>query len=115
MVTSSQQISQTLENFLREAAEASLFSIREKQTKAFMFASMVKALLTSDQNIGTTSIPRTRGINQSRILSPTVYESVPCRNDFRSTVLNNVRKSDELDTTVDGPTTNENDTAYCEM
>ena len=34
-----------------------------------------------------------------------------CINDVRSTVLNNVRKSDELDTTVGGPTTNENDTA----
>ena len=45
------------------------------------------------------------------MLDPTMYENVPCRNDFRSTVLNNVRKSDELDTTVDGPTTNENDTA----
>ena len=40
-----------------------------------------------------------------------MYENVPSRNDVRSTVLNNVRKSDELDTTVDGPTPNENDTA----
>ena len=40
-----------------------------------------------------------------------MIENVPCRNDVRSTVLSNVRKSDELDTTVDGLTTNENDTA----
>ena len=34
-----------------------------------------------------------------------------CINDVRSTFLNNVRESDELNTTVDGPTTNENHTA----
>ena len=44
------------------------------------------------------------------MLAPTMYENVPCINDVRSTLLNNVRKSDELDTTVDGLTTNENDT-----
>ena len=87
------------------------FLIGEKQKKAFMFASLGKALLTSNQNVGATSIPRTRRINQGRILAPTMYENVPCRNDVRSTVLNNVRKSDELDTTIDRLTTNENDTA----
>ena len=45
------------------------------------------------------------------MLAPTMIEDVPCRNDARSTVLSNVRKSDELDTTVDGLRTNENDTA----
>ena len=76
-----------------------------------MLVSLVKTFLASNRNIGTTSIPRTRRINQSRILAPTVYENVPCVDNVRSTVLNNVRESDELDTTVDGPTTNENDTA----
>ena len=45
------------------------------------------------------------------MLAPTMIEDVTCRNDVRSTVLSNVRKSDELDTTVDRLTTNENDTA----
>ena len=45
------------------------------------------------------------------MLAPTMYKNVPCRNYVRSTVLNNARKSDELNTTVDRPTTNENDTA----
>ena len=40
-----------------------------------------------------------------------MYENVRCKNDFKSTVLNNVQKSDELDTNVDGLMTNENDTA----
>ena len=86
------------------------FSIGEKQTQTFMLASLVKTFLAGNRNIGTTSISRNRRIDQSRILAPTVYKNVPCRNNFRSTVLNNVRKSDELDTTVDGLTTNKNDT-----
>ena len=52
-----------------------------------------------------------RRIDQSRILAPTVYENVSCGDNVRSTVLNNVRELDELDTTIDGPTTNENHTA----
>ena len=76
-----------------------------------MFASLVIALLTSNQNVRTTSIPRTRRINQGQILAPTMYKNVPCRNVVRSTVLNNVRKSDEIDTTVDEPTPNENESA----
>ena len=87
------------------------FLIGEKQTKLSVFASLVKSLLTSNRNVRTTSIPRTRRINQGWMLAPTMYENFPCRNDVRSTVLNNVRKSDELNTTVDGLTTNENDTA----
>ena len=87
------------------------FPIGEKQTQTFMFASLVKTLLTSNHNVGSTSISRTRRINQSRILAPTVYKDVPCRNNVIITVFNNVRKSDELDTTVDGPTTNENHTS----
>ena len=73
--------------------------------------SLIKTLLASNRNVGTTSMPRTQRINQSRILAPTVYKNVPCGNNVRSTVLNNVRELDELDTTVDGPTTNENHTA----
>ena len=76
------------------------FPIGEKQTQTFMFASLVKTHRTSNWNVGTNSIPRTRRINQSRILAPTVYENVPCGNNVRITVLNNVRESDELDTTV---------------
>ena len=80
------------------------FSIGENQTKAFVFASLVKTLLASNGHVRTTSVPRARRINKGRMLAPTMIEDVPCRNDARSTVLSNVRKSDELDTTVDGLT-----------
>ena len=50
------------------------FPIGENQAHTFMLASLVKAFLTRYRNVGTTSIPRTRRINQSRILAPTVYE-----------------------------------------
>ena len=87
------------------------FSIGENQTKTFVFASLVKSLLASNWHVRTTSIPRARRINKGRMLAPTIIENIPCRNDVRSTVLRNVQKSDELDTNVDGLTTNKNDTA----
>ena len=87
------------------------FSTGEKQTKTFMFAFMVKTLLASNRHVSTTSVPRARLFNIGRMLAPTMIEDVPCRNDVRRTVLSNVRKSDKLDTTVDRPTTNENDAA----
>ena len=87
------------------------FLIREKQTKAFVFTSLVKTLLVSTGHVRTTSVPRARWINKGRMLAPTMIEDVPCRNYVRSTVLSNVRKSDELDTTVDGLKTNKNDAA----
>ena len=76
-----------------------------------MFASLVKKLLASNGHVRTTSVPRARRINKCRMLAPKMIENVPCRNYVRSTVLSNVRKSDELDTTVDGLTANKNDTA----
>ena len=75
-----------------------------------MLESLVKTFLAGNRNARTTSIPGTRRINQIQILAPTVYKNVSCGNNVRSTVLNNVRESDELDTTIDGPTTNENHT-----
>ena len=87
------------------------FSSGENQTKAFMFTSLVKTLLASNRHVSTTSVPRARIFNNGRMLAPTMIEDVPCRDDFRSTVLSNVRKSDKLDTTVDGPTTDEKDAA----
>ena len=59
------------------------FSIGEKQAHTFMLASLVKAFLTRNRNVGTTSIPRTRRINKSRILTPTVYEDVSCGDNVR--------------------------------
>ena len=76
-----------------------------------MFTSLVKTLLASNRHVSTTSVTRARQFNNGRMLAPTMIEDVPCRNDVRSTFLSNVRKSDKLDTTVDGPTTNENDAA----
>ena len=48
------------------------FPIGEKQAQTFMLASLVKTFLAGNQNVGTTSIPGTQQINQSRILAPTV-------------------------------------------
>ena len=50
------------------------FPIGENQAQTFMLASLVKTFLGGNWNVGTTSIPRTRRINQSRILAPTMYK-----------------------------------------
>ena len=48
------------------------FSIGEKQTKSFVFSSLVKALLASNWHVRTTSVPRAQRINQGRMLAPTM-------------------------------------------
>ena len=76
-----------------------------------MLTSLIEALLVRNRNIGTTSILGASRTNQSRILSPGMHEDISGRDNVRSTVRNDVHKSDKLDTTVDGPTTDERNTA----
>ena len=76
-----------------------------------MVTSLIEALLASNGNIRSTIILGASRTNQSRIFSPGMHEDISGRDDVRSTVLNDVREADKLDTTVDGPTTNERNTA----
>ena len=48
------------------------FSTGEKQTKAFVFASLVKTLLASNGHVRTTSVPRARQFNKGRMPAPTI-------------------------------------------
>ena len=76
-----------------------------------MVTSLIEALLASNGNIGTKNIFGTNRTNKSRIFAPGMHEDIYGRDDVRSTVRNDVREADKLDTTVDGPTTDERNTA----
>ena len=78
---------------------------RRKQNRFFL-KNMVRK-----RNIGTTSILGSRRTNQSRIFDPGMHEDISGRDNVRSTFRDDVREADKLDTTVDGPTTDERNTA----
>ena len=87
------------------------FSSGEKESNTFMFASLVEGLLARNRHVGTASIPRTQLFDNGRILTPATMEDIRRGYDVRRSVLVNMRKSDELYTTVDGPTPNETEAA----
>ena len=77
-----------------------------------MLTSFVEAFLARNQNIGTTSILGSHRPNHSRIISPRMHKDISGRDNVRSTVRNDLRIADKLDTTVDRLTTDERNTAY---
>ena len=76
-----------------------------------MVTSLIEALLASNGNIRSTSTLGANRTNQSRIFAPSMHKYISSRDDVQSTVRNDVREADKLDTTVDGPTTDERNTA----
>ena len=82
-----------------------------EQAQTLMVTSLIEALLASKGNIRSTSILGAIRTNQSRIFAPGMHEDISCRDNLRSTVRNDVRKADKLDTTVDGSPTDEQNTA----
>ena len=101
MITNSSQVS----------LKSDSFPFDQEQAQTLMVTSLIEALLASNGNIGTASIFGTSRTNQSRIFAPGMHEDISGRDDVRNTVRNEVREADKLDTTVDGPTTNERNTA----
>ena len=87
------------------------FPFNKEQAQTLMLTSLLEALLERNRNIGTTSILGARRTNQSRIFAPGMHEDIYGRYNCRSTVRNDVREADKLDTTVNGPTTDEWNTA----
>ena len=76
-----------------------------------MLTSFVEAFLARNRNIRTTSILGSRRPNHGRIFAPGMHKDIAGRDNVRSTIRNDVRISDKLDTTVDGLTTDERNTA----
>ena len=87
------------------------FPFNQEQAKTLMVTSLVEALLTSNGNIRSVSILGASQTNQSRIFAPGMHEDISGRDDVRSNVRNDVDKADKLDTTVDGSSTDEWNTA----
>ena len=87
------------------------FPFDPEQAQTNMLTSLIEALLESNGNIRSTSILGASRTNQSRIFAPGMHEDISGRDNVQSTVRNDVRKADKLDTTVDGPTTDERNTA----
>ena len=80
-----------------------------------MLTSLVEAILARNQNIGTTSILGAHRTNQSQIFASGMHEDISGRDNVRSTVRNDVHEADKLDTTVDGPTADERNTASSQI
>ena len=76
-----------------------------------MLTSFVEAFLARNRNIGTTSILGARRPNHGQIIAPRMHEDISGRDNVRSTVRNDVQIADKLDTTVEGFTTDERNTA----
>ena len=72
-----------------------------------MLTYFVEDFLARNRDIGTTSILGARRPNHSQILAPGMHEDISGRDNVQSTVRNDVREADKLNTTVDGLTTNE--------
>ena len=85
--------------------DSSLFDKEQAQT--LMLTSFVEAILARNRNIGTTSILGARRPNRSRMFPLGMHKDISGGDNVQSTVRNDVRIADKLDTTVDGPTTNE--------
>ena len=101
MITNPSQVSLKRDSFLFD----------KEQAQTLMIISLIEALLARNRNIGTTSILGSSRTNQSRIFAPGMHEDISGRDYVRSTVRNDVREADKLNTTVNGPTTNERNTA----
>ena len=101
MITNPRQISLKGDSFLLD----------KEQAQTLMVTFLIEALLARNRNIGTTSILGASRTNQSRIFSPGMHEDISGRDNVRSTLCNDVREADKLNTTVDGPTTDERNTA----
>ena len=87
------------------------FPFDKEEMPTLMLTSFVEAFLARNWNIHTTSIVGARRPNHSPIFSPGMHEDISGRDNFRSTVRNDVQIADKLDTAVEGFTTDERNTA----
>ena len=91
------------------------FPFDKEQAQTLMLTSLLEALLARNRDIGTTSILGASRTNQNRIFAPGTHEDIYGRDNVQSTVRNDVREADKLDTTVYGPTTDERNTASSQI
>ena len=86
------------------------FMFDSDQAQTLMVTSLIETLLASNGNIHSASIIGASRTNKSRVFAPGMHEYISGRDDVQSTVQNDVREADKLDTTIDGLMTNERNT-----
>ena len=94
-------ITQLITNHRQMSLKGDSFPFGKYQAQSLMLTSLVEAMLARNQNIGTTSILGARRPNHSRIFAPGMHEDISGRDNARSTVRNDVREADKLNTTID--------------
>ena len=88
------------------------FPFDPEQVQTLMVTSLIESLLASNGNIRSTRILGASQTNQSRILAPGMHEDISGIDNVQSTVRNDVGEADKPETTVDGTSTGERNTAY---
>ena len=86
------------------------FPFDKKEAPTLVLASFVEAFLTRNRHICKTSIVGARRPNHSRIFSTGMHEDISGGDNVQSTVRNDIRIADKLDTTADGLITDEQNT-----
>ena len=104
-------ITQLITNHRQMSLKGDSFLFDKEETQTLILTSFVESLLARNRNIRTTSILGSRRPNHSQIIAPGMHTDISSRDNVRSTVRNDVQIADKMDTTVDGLTTNERNTA----
>ena len=104
-------ITQIITEHSQMSLKGDYFLFDMEETLTLMLTSFVQAFLTRNRNIHTTSILGARRTNHSRTFFPGMHEDIFGGDNVRSTVRNDVRIADKLDTTVEAFTTDKRNTA----
>ena len=108
-------ITHMITNLRQVSLKGDSFPFDPEQAQALMLTSLIESLLARNSNIGTTIILGASRNNQSRIFAPGMHEYISGRDNVRSNVRNDVSEVDKLNTIVDGPTTDERNTASSQI
>ena len=110
-ITHSNVITQIITDHSQMSLKGDSFPFDKEETPTLMLTSFVEAFLTRNQHICTTSIVGASRPNHNQIFSPGMHGDISSGDNARSTVRNDVRIADKLDTTVEEFTTDEGNTA----
>ena len=110
-IIQSNVITQIITDHSQMSLKCDSFPFDKKEAPTLVLASFVEAFLTRNCHICTASIVGARRPNHSRIFSPGMHEDISGGDNVRSTVRNDVRIVDKLDTTVEAFTTDKKNTA----
>ena len=100
-IIQSDVITQIIKDHSQMSLKGDYFPFDKKEAPTLVLASFVEAFLTRNRHICTTSIVGARRQNHSRIFSPGMHKDISGGDKVQSTVRNDVRIADKLDTTAD--------------